>query len=134
MPPEKVVLKFYSLLGQGGKLTLKEAHGMVSQKYGHVDPDSFRKWVQDFEKGTKIKIVDVDVPKERNKGGVYVASVRMEVATPSLFGDAFISTSRMNLVLDEELNEWKIDFLAETNKYENDYKNEPLEAKADSGP
>ncbi|MDH5643711.1 MAG: hypothetical protein OEY63_05865, partial [Gemmatimonadota bacterium] len=63
--PEQVVLKFYSLLAQGGKLTLKEAHGMVSGKFGPVDPDSFRKWVQNFEKGTKIKIVDTKVPKEK---------------------------------------------------------------------
>jgi len=134
MSPEQVVLKFYSLLAQGGKLTLKEAHGMVSSKFGPVDPDAFRKWVQDFEKGTKIKVIDTIMPKEKNKGGLYVATVKMEVATPSVFGDAFISTSQMNLVLDEKANEWKIDFLAETNVYENDYKNGPLEVKVDSAP
>jgi len=131
-PPDQVVLKFYSLLAQGGKLTLKEAHGMLTSKFGPVDPDSFRKWVQDFDTETKIKIIETKIPNGKAKGGLYIATVKMEVATPSVFGDAFISTSQTNLILDEKTNEWKIDFLAETNKYEIDYKNAPLEANPES--
>jgi len=128
-PPDQVVIKFFSLLGQGGKLTLKEAHQMVTDKFGPVDEDSFRKWVQDFDKDTKIKIVETKLPSEKSKGGFYIASVKMEVAIPSMFGDPFISPSQMNLILDEKTNEWKIDFLANSIDKELEYKKAPAEAK-----
>jgi len=108
---------------------LKEAHQMLTDRFGPVDPNSFRKWVQEFEKGTKIKILETQTPKEKTKGGFFLAIVKMEVATPSIFGEPFISTSQMNLVLDEKTNEWKIDFLAQTIDYENEFKKAPVEAK-----
>jgi hypothetical protein len=128
-PPDQVVLKFYSLLAQGGKLTLKEAHQMVTDKFGPVDEDAFRKWVQDFTKDTKIRILETKLPAEKTRAGYYIASVKMEVATPSVFGDPFISASQMNLILDEKVNEWKIDFLAQTIDKELEFKKAPAEAK-----
>ena len=102
---------------------------MITDKFGPVDEDAFRKWVQDFDKDTKIKIVETKLPKERSKAGYFIASVRMEVAIPSMFGDPFISTSQMNLILDEKSNEWKIDFLANTIDKELEYRKAPAEAK-----
>lgn len=128
-PPDQVVLKFFSLLAQGGKLTLREAHQLLTDKFGPVDPDSFRKWVQEFEKDTQIRILETKLPEKKSKNGYFIAKVMMEIQTPSLFGQPFVNHSQMNLILDEKTNEWKIDFLAETIEYEEDFKAAPAEAR-----
>ena len=112
--PDMVVTQFFDLLGTGGKLTSKEALQMVSSRYSSLNQNSFRKWTQDFSEDSKVKAIKTIMPESRNKNGDYVASVLLETTTPSMFDDSFTSTSRMNLILDEEANEWKIDFVAET--------------------
>ena len=113
-PPDQVVLRFFDLLGKGGKLTSKEALQMVSARHSTLNPNSFRKWTQDFSEDSKVKITKTIMPKSRNKNGDFVASVLLETTIPSMFEDSFTSTSRMNLILDEDSNEWKIDFTADT--------------------
>lgn len=128
--PEQVVIRFFELLATGGKLTLKEAHQMISNRHGEVDANTFRKWTQDYSAKTKIKIRETVMPDRPNKSGDYVATVKMDVLTPSSFGGDFTTSSQMNLILDEDENVWKIDFLAETVD-EEDFRKAPKEAVAD---
>ncbi len=130
-PPGQVVLRFFDLLAEGGKLTTKEAMKMISDKYTHLDLNIFRKWTQNYSGESKIKVLETIIPKEKNKSGDIVAMVKLEVLTPSMFGGDFKSTSRMNLILDEEANEWKIDFLADTID-EASFLKAPKEARAES--
>ncbi len=113
-PPDKVVMRFFELLAQGGKLTTKEALRMVSFKYSALDDNLFRRWTQQFNGDSKIKIVKTTLPKEPNKRGDLIAVVKLEVQTPSSFGGSFSTFSTINLILDDEAHEWKIDFLATT--------------------
>lgn len=128
--PEQVVIRFYELLATGGKLTLKEAHQMISARHGEVDANTFRKWTQDYSSETKIKIKETIMPDGPNQAGDYIATVKMDVLTPSTFGGDFATSSQMNLILDEEENVWKIDFLAETVDDAN-FRKAPKEARAD---
>jgi len=106
---------FFKLLQDPGRLSNQEALKMVSTKYIDMSPDSFRKWTENFSSSeSKIKIVGTILPKERTKSGDWVATVNLEIQTPSLFGDYFTSTSKLNLILDEKEKEWKIDFIADT--------------------
>lgn len=128
-PPDQVVTKFFELLAEGGKLTNLEALKMVSTKYGDVSPDNFRKWTENYTKETSFKIKETTIAKEPNSKGDLLATVKLEVETPSTFGGTFTSTSQMNLILDEKANEWKIDFVAETIN-EEQFRNMPAEARA----
>lgn len=113
--PEEVAAKFFRLLADGGRLSNQEAHKMVSTKYGDVSPDNFRRMTENFQSTTsKIKVVQATLPKDVNKHGDWVAMVKLEVKTPSRFGDDFITSSQINLILDEESHEWQIDYNAET--------------------
>ncbi len=113
-PPEEVVKLFYDLISEGGKITSREALSMVSDHYMMLDIDSFRKWTQDFTKDTKIEVLETVMPTKPNKDGLMVAVVKLNIKTPSIFGDFFTTKSNMNLILDKESNEWKIDFMADT--------------------
>jgi len=126
-PPDQVVLHFYNLLKDGGKIANREALNMVSTKYRGMDPNEFRKWTETYNKESKITVIETNVPVSPNLKGEFVAEVLMEVQTPSSFGDFFTSTSKVNLILDPETNEWKIDFMADTID-ETDYLNAPAEA------
>lgn len=113
--PAEVATIFFKLLQDPGRLSNQEALKMVSTKYVELSPASFRKWTENF--GTselKIKIVGTTLPKARTKSGDWVATVNLEIKTPSLFGDYFTSTSKLNLILDEKEKEWKVDFVADT--------------------
>jgi hypothetical protein len=113
--PAEVATMFFKLLQDPGRLSNQEALKMVSTKYIDMSPDSFRKWTENFSSSeSKIKIVGTILPKERTKSGDWVATVNLEIQTPSLFGDYFTSTSKLNLILDEKEKEWKIDFIADT--------------------
>ncbi len=106
---------FFKLLQDQGRLSNQEALKMVSTKYVELSPGNFRKWTENFSSSeSKIKIVSTTLPKERTKSGDWVATVNLEIKTPSLFGDYFTSTSKLNLILDEKEKEWKIDFVADT--------------------
>lgn len=129
-PPDQVVLRFFDLISKSGKLTTKEAMRMMSRQNSRLDPNTFRKWTQGYGKESKIKIIETIISKQRNKSGDLVATVRMEILSPSVFGGDFTSTSNMNLVLDEEVNKWKIDFMAETIN-EEDFLKAPKEARAE---
>lgn len=130
--PEKVILRFFSLLADGGKLSNREALTMISTAYGPVNPDSFRRWTEKFTNETKIKVVSTDVAKVKNKHDDLVATVNLEVLTPSIFGGDFATTSTIHLILDEKTNNWKIDFLA-LSVNEDSFKKEPAEAKIEEG-
>lgn len=113
--PQDVVTRFYQLLSDGGRLSLQEAKKMISEKYGAINDDSFRKWTSDFGSAkSSIKVVSATLPQTPNKKGDWVAVVKMEVKTPSMFDDNFTTTSQVNLILDEKANEWKVDFMGDT--------------------
>jgi hypothetical protein len=113
--PAEVATIFFKLLQDQGRLSNQEALKMVSTKYMEINPDSFRKWTENFGSAeSKIKIVGTTLPKERTKSGDWVATVNLEIKTPSFFGDSFTSTSKLNLILDEKEKEWKVDFVADT--------------------
>lgn len=126
--PEETVLRFFSLLSEGGKLTTMEAYRMVSARYGEIDPDQFRKWTQDFTGEARVKVSRVAVADKPNAKGDMVAMVDLEVNTPSLFDEPLVTTSKMNLILDPKANEWKIDFMADTID-ETTFKSAPAEAR-----
>lgn len=130
-PPEEVILKFFDLLEGGGRLTLEAALRMVSNKYGGVDPQTFRKWSDRYTHDSEIKLVETIMPQGPDKKGDWIAKVKLEISTPSMFGDAFKTISRMNLILDQDAGEWKIDFFAETID-EEDFRRAPSEAFAES--
>lgn len=127
-PPDQVVTKFFQLISEGGKLTNLEALKMVSTKYTEVNPDSFRRWTENYTKETSFKVKETIISKESNSKGDMLAMVKMEVQSPSTFGGTFSTTSQINLILDEKTNEWKIDFLAETID-EDQFRKMPAEAR-----
>ncbi len=113
--PAEVATVFFKLLQDPGRLSNQEALRMVSTKYIELSPASFRKWTENFGSSeSKIKIVGTTLPKARTKSGDWVATVDLEIKTPSMFGDYFTSTSKLNLILDEKEKEWKVDFVADT--------------------
>jgi|TARA_B100000315_G_scaffold252736_1_gene290119 hypothetical protein len=128
--PEEVIIKFFNLLNEGGRLTSEAALRMVSKKYGAVDPQKFRKWTEKFIL-SEIKPVETIMPQKPNKKGNWVAEMKLEVSTPSMFGDSFKTISRMNLILDQDAGEWKIDFFAETINEEY-FRRSPAEAFAET--
>lgn len=127
-PPDQVVTKFFQLLSEEGKLTNMEALKMVSSKYSEVSPDNFRKWTESYTREMSFKVKETIIPKEPNSKGDMVATVKLEVQSPSTFGGTFSTTSQMNLILDEKTNEWKIDFIADTID-EEPFRKAPAEAK-----
>ncbi len=127
--PDQVVVRFFDLISEGGKLTTMEAMKMISAKTSRIDLNTFRKWTQEFNKESKVKIVETVIRKQRSKEGDLMAHVRMEVLSPSIFGGDFKSTSSMNLILNEEANKWEIDFLAQTVN-EDDFLKAPKDARA----
>jgi len=128
-PPDKVVLNFFDLIAKGGRLTTKEAYGMISMRGSGVSPDMFRRWTEEYNRDTKINIIETIVSDKPNADGEYIATVKMQVLTPSMFGDNFTSSSRMNLILDTASNTWKVDFMAETIN-EKEFQKAPAEARA----
>lgn len=129
-PPAEVVEHFYGLIAEGGKLSSREALMMASTKYRVLDQNDFRRWTESFNKETKYKVISTDLPTAPNKDGYWIASVKMEVRSPSSFGDFFTTTSTVNLILDKKNNVWKIDFMAESID-ESDFLNAPAEARAE---
>ncbi|MBF0170078.1 MAG: hypothetical protein HQK87_03140 [Nitrospinae bacterium] len=128
-PPDKVVMTFFGLLAEGGKLTNKEALTMISERNGSISPDNFRRWTENYSKDTKIEITKTTLPASPDDHGDWIARVEMQVKTPSIFGGEYATTSAMHLILDEKLKQWKIDFLAETLE-EDSYRTLPAEARA----
>ncbi len=128
IPPQEVAVRFFRLLADGGRLTLQEAQKMVSTKYGVISEDNFRKWTENFgsTKNT-IKVVKSVLPQAPNKKGEWIATVNLEVKTPSMFSDSYTSTSQINFILDEKENEWKVDFMGDTLD-EAQFKAAPLDA------
>lgn len=127
-PPDQVALRFFDLLSKGGKLTTMEAQSMVSTAYMEYDPDDFRRWTSSYSADSRIKVLETILPEKPNERGEWVASVMLEVKTPSSFGDYFTTHSRMNLILDQEANEWKIDFMGDTID-ESHFREAPAEAR-----
>jgi len=128
-PPGKVVEHFYELLGEGGKLSSREALTMVSTRYRALDADNFRKWTQSYNSEARFEVIETALPTKPDKNGDWVAVVKLEVKTPSMFGDHFTTTSKINLILDKDVNRWKIDFMADAID-ESEFLNAPAEAKA----
>jgi len=112
--PDVVVTEFFKLLADGGRLANQEAQKMIANKYGEIAPDVFRKWTRGYSPESKISVVETLQSKEKTKDGDLLALVKLKIETPSIFGDPFVSSSSINLILDEETNSWKIDFLAQT--------------------
>jgi hypothetical protein len=127
-PPAEVVERFYGLISEGGKLSNREALMMVSTKYRVMDQNNFRRWTESFGKDVKYKVLETTLPSAPDKDGDWIASVKLEVQTPSSFGDYFSTTSKVNLVLDKEENMWKIDFVGDSID-ESEFLNAPAEAK-----
>jgi hypothetical protein len=113
-PPDQVVLRFFELLGEGGKLTNREAMNMVSNRNSVINQDNFRRWTENYSRETKLNIVKSELPTKADDHGDWIATVRLEVKTPSIFGGDYTTTSRINMILDQKENVWKLDFLADT--------------------
>ncbi len=130
MPPGQVVTKFFDLLAENGKLTNREAFTMLSGARQEISQDSFRRWTESFSGDTKVRVVKTILPEKPNDRGEMIAVVMLEAETPSTFGGTFTTTSKMHLILDEETNEWKIDYIGDSID-ESDFKNAPADAKAE---
>ncbi len=128
--PDKVVMKFFDLLSDGGKLSNREALNMVSDRHGAISPDNFRRWTENYSNKTKLNIIKTILPESPNDDGEWIAQVDMTVSAPSMFGGDFTTSSKLNLILDEKDKAWKIDFLAETVN-EDHYRSLPAEARAE---
>ncbi|MFQ5430977.1 MAG: hypothetical protein ACE5EN_00555 [Nitrospinota bacterium] len=129
-PPAEVVARFYGLLAEGGKLSIREALTMASTRFRVMDQNDFRRWTESFSKETKYKVLETHLPTAPTKDGDWIASVTLEVKTPSTFEDYFITTSKVHLILDKENNEWKIDFMGDSVD-ESDFLNAPAEARVE---
>lgn len=129
--PEEVILKYFDLLGDGGRLTSEAAFRMVSKRYGGVDQQEFRKYTEKYSR-SEIKIVDTILPEKSDENGDWITSVKLEVGTPSMFGEAFKTISDVHLILDKDAGEWKIDFFARTVDDGND-RSAPAEAFVEPG-
>jgi len=123
-------MKFFDLLAQSGKLTNREALTMLSSSRQEINQDSFRRWTESFSSDTKVKVVKTILPEKPNDRGEMVAVVMLEAESPSTFGGTFTTTSRMHLILDEEANEWKIDYMGDTID-ESEFKKAPADVKAE---
>ena len=110
--PEKVVERFFKLLGEGGASSLAEARRMVSDKYYLPSEENFKKWVGQYPASTKIKNLQSKIVKD--KRDEKIAQVTLEYTVPSYFGGTYTAKSSVNLILDNKSNSWKIDFTAET--------------------
>ncbi len=110
--PEKVVDRFFKLLGEGGPSSLAEARKMVSDRYYLPTEDNFKKWVDQYPASTKIKNLQSKIVKD--KRDEKIAQVTLEYTVPSDFGGTYTAKSSMNLILDNKTNSWKIDFTGET--------------------
>ena len=119
--PEKVVDRFFKLLAEGGPSSLAEARKMVSDKYFFPTEYQFKTWVEAYPANSEIKNLKSNILSKSGKD--VIVQVTLEYAVPSEFGGSFTSTSKMNLILDDKTNSWKIDFTAETLPEES-YKNE----------
>ena len=113
-PPEEVVKRFYFLLSQKGKAAAAEARKLISTKYEEIEEDTFRRWTEQFDPDTKIKILDSSILNKRDAKGNIIAKVTVEYTIPSILGSPFVSKSQTHLILDEKEKRWKIDFMAET--------------------
>ena len=110
--PEKVVEKFFKLLGEGGPSSLAEARKMVSDKYYLPTEENFKRWVDQYPSSTEIKNIQSKIIKD--KRDEKIAQVTLEYSVPSDFGGTYTAKSSVNLILDNKSNSWKIDFTAET--------------------
>lgn len=110
--PEKVVEKFFKLLGEGGPSSLAEARKMVSDRYYLPTEENFKRWVDQYPSSTEIKNLQSKIIKD--KRDEKIAQVTLEYSVPSDFGGNYTAKSSVNLILDNKSNSWKIDFTAET--------------------
>ena len=110
--PEKVVERFFKLLGDGGPSSLTEARKMVSDKYYHPTEDNFKKWVDQYQSSTEIRNLQSKIIKD--KRDEKIAQVTLEYSVPSDFGGSYTAKSTVNLILDSKTNSWKVDFTGET--------------------
>ena len=110
--PEKVVEKFFKLLGEGRPSSLAEARKMVSDKYYLPTEDNFKRWVDQYPSSTEIKNLQSKIVKD--KRDEKIVQVTLEYSVPSDFGGTYTAKSSVNLILDNKSNSWKIDFTAET--------------------
>ncbi len=137
IPPDRVVEKFYNLISEGGKLTTKEALLLVSTRYREYSLSEFRRSTESYSSETRFTVIKTIMPTDPDKDGNWIAVTKLEVKTPSSFGDYFTTTSQVNLILDQFDNKWKIDFRGDS-IYEEDFKSAPAEARveveAEEGP
>lgn len=110
--PEKVVERFFKLLGEGGPSSLAEARKMVSDRYYLPTEENFKRWVDQYPSSTEIKNLQSKIVKD--KKNEKIAQVTLEYTVPSDFGGTYTAKSSVNLILDNKSNSWKIDFTAET--------------------
>ena len=110
--PEKVVERFFKLLGEGGPSSLTEARKMVSDRYYLPTEDNFKRWVDQYPSSTEIKNLQSKIVKD--KRDEKIVQVTLEYSVPSDFGGTYTAKSSVNLILDNKSNSWKIDFTAET--------------------
>ena len=110
--PEKVVERFFKLLGEGGPSSLAEARKMVSDKYYLPTEENFKRWVDQYPSSTEIKNLQSKIVKD--KKNEKIVQVTLEYTVPSDFGGTYTAKSSVNLILDNKSNSWKIDFTAET--------------------
>lgn len=110
--PEKVVERFFKLLGEGGPSSLAEARKMVSDRYYLPTEENFKRWVDQYPSSTEIKNLQSKIVKD--KKNEKIVQVTLEYSVPSDFGGTYTAKSSVNLILDNKSNSWKIDFTAET--------------------
>ena len=112
-----------ALAQQQPQAAAAEARKLISTKYEEIEEDTFRRWTEQFDPDTKIKILDSSILNKRDAKGNIIAKVTVEYTIPSILGSPFVSKSQTHLILDEKEKRWKIDFMAET-KDEESFKKE----------
>src|SRR3989304_441106 len=110
--PEKVVERFFKLLGEGGPSSLADARKKVTNRLYLPTEENFKRWVDQYPSSTEIKNLQSKIVKD--KKNEKIVQVTLEYSVPSDFGGTYTPKSSVNLILDNKSNSWKIDFTAET--------------------
>jgi hypothetical protein len=109
--PETVVNRFYEHLSEagirGGNISIKEAYKLVSPLAG-LHQQRFAGIVKKYPPGFLAKVVKSTVDVDER-----IAMVTIEYRMASMFGNGYMVSTDIPLVVDEENKTWKIDFTGE---------------------
>ena len=112
VPPEAVAVQFYEHISEagirGGTIPIKEAYKMVSPGTG-MSQQRFIGVVKQYPAGFKVSVVKTSVLEKERR-----AVVTVEYRMASMFGEGYLVSTDLRLVVDEENLAWMVNFTGET--------------------